>query len=106
MMAPRRPAVTPAGVSLPPARGPPGPARSATPARCAATSLPRSSAMIKLTAVTHWGIPGNDLDAAGQVYTGIIGFPAPGPPSNGPKSCMGGLGQGVVLFHRQGGLGR
>src|SRR5215213_9917505 len=101
MMAPRRPAVTPAGVSLPPARGPPGPARSATPARCAATSLPRSSAMIKLSAVTHWGIPVNDLDAAEQFYTEIMGFHALGRLSNGHMSAMEILGQEIVLFQRK-----
>ena len=57
--------------------------------------------MIKLSAVTHWGIPVNDLDAAEQFYTEIMGFRAIGRLSNGHMSCMEVLGQEIVLFQRK-----
>ena len=57
--------------------------------------------MIKLSAVTHWGIPVNDLDAAEQFYTEIMGFHALGRLSNGHMSCMEVLGQEIVLFQRK-----
>ena len=53
------------------------------------------------SAVTHWGIPVNDLDAAEQFYTEIMGFRALGRLSNGHMSCMEVLGQEIVLFQRK-----
>jgi extradiol dioxygenase family protein len=57
--------------------------------------------MIKISAVTHWGVPVNDLDEAERFYTEIMGFRAIGRLPNGHMSCFEVCGQEIVLFLRK-----